>query len=444
MKHGPQKRENKTLSKAGLIGITQKVFKKLSIQKAKTQGDNEVISLFDFIMSAIAMFNLKSPSLLLFDSGRMEREFVHNMKMLYGVEHVPCDTYLREILDELDPREIRPAFLEVFSALQRGNILEQYKFLDGYLLSVDGTGVFESEKVHCNNCCKKKHSDGRISYYHQILAGALVHPERVQVIPLSPEPINKQDGSTKNDCETNAANRFFDDLKSEHPRLNVTGTFDALFANAPFINGLINRKFDYIIVAKPGNNPTLFERLKKIKLHEFQIIVGVNIYNFRYINQILLNNTKDSPTVNYFECEAIEIDGRTTTTRHFSWITSHKITESKLYKLMQGGRAKWKIENETFNTLKNQGYQFEHNFGHGKKYLNSVFTLLMMLSFLVDQAQGATDGLFRDALRKMKTYRKLWERIRSFFYISFIESWEVLFKAIYNGNSGFILGKNTS
>ena len=54
---------------------------------------------------------------------------------------------------------------------------------------------------------------------------------------------------------------------------------------------------------------------------------------------------------------------------------------------MRGGRARWKIENETFNTLKNLGYNFEHNYGHGKKYLSTVFGLLMMLAFLLDQIQ---------------------------------------------------------
>ena len=38
-------------------------------------------------------------------------------------------------------------------------------------------------------------------------------------------------------------------------------------------------------------------------------------------------------------------------------------------------RARWKIENETFNTLKNQGYHFEHNYGHGEQHLSVVFVM---------------------------------------------------------------------
>ncbi len=56
-------------------------------------------------------------------------------------------------------------------------------------------------------------------------------------------------------------------------------------------------------------------------------------------------------------------------------------TLRQCYQVMRGGRGRWKIENETFNTLKNQGYQLEHNYGHGQKHLATVFGLLMMLPF---------------------------------------------------------------
>jgi hypothetical protein len=47
--------------------------------------------------------------------------------------------------------------------------------------------------------------------------------------------------------------------------------------------------------------------------------------------------------------------------KHFAWVTDLTITEENAPTLVAGGRARWKIENETFNTLKNQGYHFEHN-----------------------------------------------------------------------------------
>src|SRR3990167_5965924 len=98
--------------------------------------------------------------------------------------------------------------------------------------------------------------------------------------------------------------------------------------------------------------------------------------------------------------------------------------------IMRGGRARWKIENETFNTLKNQGYHFEHNYGHGSKHLCSVFTMLMLLSFLIDQALELCDALYKAARKKDRCKSKLWENMRAFFRIFEWDSWESFLNAI--------------
>ena len=134
--------------------------------------------------------------------------------------------------------------------------------------------------------------------------------------------------------------------------------------------------------------------------------------------------------MNFLECDIEELSGKKIVKKHFSWVTNINITDENIYKLMSGGRARWKIENETFNTLKNQGYQFEHNFGHGKKNLHSVFAFLMMIAFLIDQIQEATCGLFQGALKKQFKRRVLWEKLRSFFYLYLIESWVDLWGAM--------------
>jgi hypothetical protein len=92
------------------------------------------------------------------------------------------------------------------------------------------------------------------------------------------------------------------------------------------------------------------------------------------------------------------------------------VSTRNVYKLMRGGRARWKIANETFNTLKNQGYNFEHNYGHGEKNLSVVCAILMMLAFLVDQAQQRCCALFQAVWAKLGSKRMLWERMRALLY----------------------------
>jgi hypothetical protein len=100
---------------------------------------------------------------------------------------------------------------------------------------------------------------------------------------------------------------------------------------------------------------------------------------------------------------------------------------------MRGGRARWRIENETFNTLKNQGYHFEHNDGHGYQQLLRVFAVLMMSAFLVDQVHQLCCPLFQAVWAKLGSKRRLWERMRALFYDYALASMGQLFETLFYG-----------
>jgi hypothetical protein len=107
------------------------------------------ISLTDALMAAFAMVSLKAPSLLAFDQERTEG----NLQRVYGLQRVPCDTAMREILDPVQPKALRPLFQAILRALQRGKALEAMMFVEGhYLLALDGTGYFSSQQIHCESC----------------------------------------------------------------------------------------------------------------------------------------------------------------------------------------------------------------------------------------------------------------------------------------------------
>jgi hypothetical protein len=389
-------------------------------------------------MSGLALFGLKFPSLLQFDQGANDKIIKHNLGALYGVGKVPCDTSMRERLDQIDPQHLRSAFTGIFSLLQRGKVFESYKFLEDYVLvPCDGTGMFSSESVHCDNCCEKHHRDGRVTYYHQMLAGIIVHPDHKEVFPFCPEPISKSDGSTKNDCEQNAMRRFVEDLRREHPQLKVVFTTDALSAKAPYIRLMKNIGGSHFIIGvNPEGNPSLFEWLKGVKLETRTIKNNKDWLELSFHNGVPLNDANHDLEVNFIDCLVKDKKGKIT--GHFSWITDILITTDNVYQLSRGGRARWKIENETFNTLKNQGYQFEHNFGHGYKHLSHVFGLLMFLAFFIDQAQLRCCGLFEAALEKMISRTRLWQRLRSVFTEFYVDSWADMFTWIAQGSGARI------
>src|SRR6266568_1944187 len=209
------------------------------------------ISLADALMAAFAMFSLKAPSLLAFDKERAEG----NLHTIYGIERVPCDTRMREILDPVSPKWLRPVFKSVLRQLQRGKALESMTFLDGhYLLALDGTGYFSSQTIHCASCLRRVHRNGSITYAHQMLGAAIIHPDQRAVIPLMPEPITNCDGTDKNDCERNAAKRFVAKLRQDHPHLKFIVTEDSLSANAPHIEVLHAHDLRYILGVKEGDH----------------------------------------------------------------------------------------------------------------------------------------------------------------------------------------------
>lgn len=422
--------EKKQLSATGMLQKVRSIFEEVPEPSRSPQGVKARISLSDCLMSGLAVFGLKFPSLLQFDESQEEEAIRHNLKTLYGVDEVPCDTSMRKRLDMVDPRALKPAFTSIFSLLQRGKVLEDYKILGKYLaIACDGTGMFSSNTVHCENCCEKHHKDGEITYYHQMLGAVVVHPDRKEVFPLCPEPISKADGSTKNDCEQNAMKRLLADFQREHPRLEVIFTEDALGAKGPYLRRILEIGAHFIVNVNPTGNPTLFEWLKGVVLEKKIIKTKTESIELQFYNGIPLNDTHHDFLVNFIDCRIRDKKGREI---HFSWITDLLVTHDNVYPLARAGRARWRIENETFNTLKNQGYQFEHNFGHGYKNLSHVFGLLMFLAFLIDQVQQRCCGLFQEALEKAKRKTRFWEKLRMYIVEFHVDSWAGLWSAMGN------------
>ena len=421
--HAPRVR--KDLSADALYALLRKGFEKIPDHRRRKCP----ISLTDALMSAFAMFSLKDASLLAFEERRNE----DNLRNLFGIAQVPSDTHLREILDAVEPRRVRPLFQDVFGRLQRGKALEPFVFYRGcYLLSLDGTGYFSSSSIHCDSCLEKVNQQtGKVTYQHQMLGAVIVHPDHREVIPLAPEPIEKQDGSEKNDCERNAAKRLLRQIRQEHTHLKLIVVEDGLASNAPHVRELQSLNMHFLLGAKPGDHPFLFEQV--LAAFEAGTVTTISwtegnvLCEISFLNDVPLNDSNQDVRVSFLQYGEYGPNGEE---RKWTWITDLPISRQNARLLVQGGRCRWKIENETFNTLKNQGYHFEHNYGHGEKNLSVVFVMLMMLAFLVDQVQQLCCPLFRAVWEKVGSKRALWERLRSHFWHFVFQSIRHLYEVI--------------
>ena len=408
-----------------LLEITGRIFETMADFR-KQQG---CFSLRDVLMSGLAMFSLKFPSLLMFNDKRHDAVVRFNLHELFGVEQAPCDTHKRRVLDEVDPTEFDSVFGALHRHIGKQPVFEHYRFQRDYLLvAIDGVEHFCSNKVSCEHCCRRTLKNGQTQYYHQALTAAIVHPERTQVLPIAVEAILRAVDQSKNTGELKALVRLLKKIREIYPTERIIITLDSLYGKGPCIKLLKRMGFNYIIVIKETDHATLFETIQK-KLRagettEFEVTTETGeLRGYRYLDDVALNKSYPHLKVNYLDYWEISKKGKE---YQCLWITDLPLNRESVYPTMRGGRARWKIENETFNTLKNQGYEFEHNYGHGKKHLATVMINLTLLAFLIDQIQELGCSLFQAARHRCGSRRALWEELRGLFRDYFIEGWEVL------------------
>jgi hypothetical protein len=224
-------------------------------------------------------------------------------------------------------------------------------------------------------------------------------------------------------------------LHQDHPHLKLIVTEDSLSSNAPHIQVLHDHNLHYILGVKEGDHAHLFEQVAaaeqagRVTYYDRDAPETGLRHRFRFVSDVPLNASHADLRVNFLACWEWDKDK----VQHFSWVTDLRVNKGTVYQLMRGGRARWRIENETFNTLKNQGYHFEHNYGHGYQHLSVVFAVLMMLAFLVDQVQQMCCPLFQAVWAKLGSKRRLWERMRALFYDYALASMRQLFEALFYG-----------
>lgn len=386
------------------------------------RSNNLSISLTDMLMSGFAIFSLKSPSLLNFE--RQSKTSKKNLSNIYGINSFPSDTQLRSVLDKINPYFLRDHLATKFKDLRQTGLLKDYEYKIGgqkYLLvSRDGIQHFSSKSRSCDSCLTTNHRDGSVSHHHKFLCAALVHPDKREVFVVDAEPIEQQDGITKNDCELNAAKRLNANWDKQYKSYQSSYQFlvleDAIYANGPHIKELESQGLSYIINVKPKSHKTLFKSIegkrKGNRLKTYCVTIDGVKHEFEYANNVLLNNSHPDLRVNFLHYVETDKNGNK---KVFSWVSNIKIDKNKLFSMMRAGRSRWKIENEVFNTLANLGYHFKHNFGHGKDHLATMFSYLMLMAFYIDQFVQACSKVFISIEKGVKTKKKLWQSIRGLF-----------------------------
>ncbi|MCX7040927.1 MAG: hypothetical protein NT005_17565 [Spirochaetes bacterium] len=396
-------------------------------QKAKAR-----YLLRDCYLSSFAMFYLQDASLLEFQQRFEDSTQNNNLRTVFGVHDIPVDSQLRDLIDSHLHQSLSDVYSELFQRLADNGLLRPFHFLpDQFLLTVDGYQYFGRSQLDCPRCPVKEHKYGTRQYFHQILQATVVHPDLRQVIPFAPEFI----GHDKQDCEINAAKRLIARLRSAHAQLPFIIVGDGLYPKQPFIQELMRepQRLHFILVAKPADHKDLWTNIAGLRRggllasKQFRDKHG-RLHHYEWVNEIALNANPKSPSVNFLEYTIVNKNG--SPSYHNSWVTDLRLEEQTAEWITRGGRARWKIENESFNTLKNQGYHLEHNFGNGSKYLSEAFFLLNLLAFFFHQIFELTDECYRQARARFSARQEYWNAIRASFSLFLFTCWDEVLNRI--------------
>ena len=214
----------------------------------------------------------------------------------------------------------------------------------------------------------------------------------------------------------NTFKRFIDKFTKDHNKLGVIINGDALYASIPVIKKIHEHNANYIFKVKHGSHKFLIESVKsKVKERTYGKSRRGNKLVIDWINDVQLFSSYDE-RVNYMEAWEIvpQKDGSNKTQYYGRWITDLEITNETAKIILDSARARWKIENECFNTLKNHGYEIEHNYGHGEKNLSFNFYAFTLLAFFIHQIHQLTDNIFKKVRSLYGRLESFWNDIRSF------------------------------
>lgn len=399
----------------------------------KRTGANGRYTMADIGLAAFSVFFMQSPSFLSHQRHLAQGQGRSNCESLFGMTAIPCDNHIRAMLDPVGPRHFDPLFNEALEVLERSGGLTAFRRLkEQVLIALDGTEYFRSAKLHCSQCSSRARAGGKKEYFHSLLAATLVAPGHKRVVPLPPEFIVPQDGHDKQDCESRAARRWLERHGARFARLAPVYLGDDLYSRQPICSAVRATGGHFLFVCKPESHPTLMEYLTGIELPEHSQTVKRGrerfTYRYRWLCDVPLRGGTDAMIVNWLSIEIVNAKGKVTYRNSF--VTDLTVDRDSVAELAACGRARRKIENESFNTLKTKGYNLEHNFGHGKEHLSAVLATLNLLAFSFHTVCDLAEDLWRQAALAQGRRTRFFEALRSITSFIIFPTWRNLLETL--------------
>jgi hypothetical protein len=419
--------------------------KSFSLVQDNRVGKNISYPVIVPLLYVLALFFTKSKSLNNFENAMLgDFLLLNNLSQIFNLSRCLkfkkrwcletkrpiCANTVRNILDGTETDILTNILTETSNLIIKSTdskVLQNFKsFNNKFVVALDATGYFSSNNIHCEHCCTKihnKNSDHPITEYNEhVLAAVLVSHHLSTVVNIDLEFIRNSGIYKKQDCEINAAKRLVPRLFKTFDPNEIILLGDDIYSHDPFIKLLEEYPgLSYIFTCKESSHKYLYSYKKGMKLPT--IIVenqlhgktgGKETLKYTYIRDINIKYDKGPVVVtNLVELEQTIVQGSETTISHVAFITNIVPTKDNIIDIINCGKDRWNIENGDFNVMKNQGYNLEHNFGHGKKNLGTVMVCLLAIAFNMHALANIFDPQWRTALAKFGTTTAFFEVFRA-------------------------------
>jgi len=383
----------------------------------------------DIGLSAFSLFFMQSESFLSHQRSLEEGRKTSNCQSLFAMAKIPTDNHIRAMLDPVHPSHLQGVFDSTVAVLREGGGMRAFQRLgERTLIALDGTEYFCSQKLGCSNCQTRKRANGKIESYHSMLAATIVAPGHAMVLPLMPEFIVKPDGAQKQDCERAAVKRWLAAHGERVRPLRPVFLGDDLFACQPVCELIVAGGDDFLFTAKPDSHKALVDFMAGAEIEETSVTRKEGAkkltWRHRWFKGAPLREGRDAMAVDWIGLTIFDAKGKPTYEGAF--VTSLKVSSENVAEIAACARARWKIENESFNVLKNNGYHLEHNFGHGKQHLAMLFAALNLLAFAIHTVCDCTEQLWIAARQAKRSRARFFEHIRTITAYLVFPDWPTL------------------
>ena len=190
-----------------------------------------------------------------------------NLETIFGVQEVPSDSPMRDILAGVPVERLRPLWPTLFAKYRRAGWAKELQrtivrssHQGTYsTVAVEGSDPFHATKVECPSGLPRHAAEGTGHLRQTVVSATLVNADSHRVCPLAVEEGRNQDGHEQQAGEVNAAKRLSARVRQAHPQLPLVVLGDALYCQEPFLCQWRAERLHYVLVRQPTSPPELYK-----------------------------------------------------------------------------------------------------------------------------------------------------------------------------------------